>query len=93
MPSALYLLACGVVLSLVLVGVGWTLARLLSDDSLGRADAGVSRWLAGERTPGLNQVTTYTNTTWGMTCVKPPGFARYKAIWQWLRQEYGLAIA
>jgi hypothetical protein len=23
----------------------------------------------------LSQVTTYTNTNWGMTCVKPPGFA------------------
>src|SRR5262245_6503190 len=24
---------------------------------------------------------------------QPQGFASYKAIWQWLRQEYGLAIA
>jgi hypothetical protein len=24
---------------------------------------------------------------------EPHGFASYKAIWQWLRQEYGLAIA
>ena len=24
---------------------------------------------------------------------QPHGFASYKAIWQWLRQEYGLSIA
>ena len=68
-PPTLYLLVCGVVLALVLVGVGWMLAKVVNDDSLGRADAGVSRWLAGERTPGLNDATRYTSEVGGTLTV------------------------
>ena len=68
-PPTLYLLVCGVVLALVLVGVGWMLAKVVNDDSLGRADAGVSRWLAGERTADLNEVTTYTSDAGGTLTV------------------------
>ena len=57
MPSALYLLACAVVLAVALVGVGWVLAKVVHDDGIGRADAGVSRWFAGERTADLNDAT------------------------------------
>jgi len=68
-PSALYLLACAVVLTVALVGVGWVLAKVVNDDGIGRADSAVSRWLAGERTPGLNDATRYTSEVGGTLTV------------------------
>jgi membrane-associated phospholipid phosphatase len=64
-PPALYLLACAVALVVVLAGVGWVLSRVVHDDGLGRADSAVSRWLAGERTPDLNEVTGLTSEVGG----------------------------
>ena len=40
-----------------LVALGWLLSRVVHDDGLGRADAGLSRWLAGERSADLNTLT------------------------------------
>ena len=60
-PPALFLLACAVVLAVVLVGIGWVLAKVVHDDGIGRADAGVSRWVVGERTSDLNDATEYTS--------------------------------
>jgi len=68
-PPALYLLACAVVLTVALVGVGWVLAKVVNDDGIGRADSAVSRWLAGERTPGLNDATRYTSGVGGTLTV------------------------
>jgi len=68
-PPALYLLACAVVLTVALVGVGWVLAKVVNDDGIGRADSAVSRWLAGERTPGLNDATRYTSAVGGTLTV------------------------
>jgi len=68
-PPALYLLACAVVLTAALVGVGWVLAKVVNDDGIGRADSAVSRWLAGERTPGLNDATRYTSGVGGTLTV------------------------
>ena len=68
-PPALYLLACAVVLTAALVGVGWVLAKVVHDDGIGRADAGVSRWLAGERIPDLNDATRYTSEVGGTLTV------------------------
>jgi membrane-associated phospholipid phosphatase len=59
-PSALYLLGAAVVLLVVLVGLGMLLVKLLHDDPLGRADAGVSRWFAARRSGGLNDLTVFT---------------------------------
>ena len=64
-PPALFLLACAVVLALALVGVGWVLSHVVQNDSLGRADAGVSRWLARERNPDLNEVTLVSSEAGG----------------------------
>src|SRR4029453_8278833 len=68
-PPALYLLACAVVLTAALVGVGWLLAKVVHDDGIGRADASVSRWLAGERIPDLNDATRYTSEVGGTLTV------------------------
>src|SRR4029450_10516695 len=70
-PPALYLLACAVVLTAALVGVGWLLAKVVHDDGIGRADASVSRWLAGERIPHLNDGPPY-NAGVGGTLTAPP---------------------
>ncbi len=55
-PSALYLLAGAVVIAVVGVVAGMLLAKVGSHTALGRADAGVERWLAGHRTGVLNTV-------------------------------------
>jgi transposase len=66
----------------------------------------VGRWLAAYATGGLLQMLTIARAP-GKTSLlspevpqalrqrlaQPNGFASDKAIWQWLRQEYGLAIA
>ena len=59
-PSALYLAGVAVLLLLVLVGLGLLLAKVASHDAVGRADAGVSRWLAARRTRDLNDVSHWT---------------------------------
>jgi undecaprenyl-diphosphatase len=56
-PSALYLLGWALALLVALVAVGWLLSRVVHDDGIGRADAGVSRWLARRRNGELNDVT------------------------------------
>jgi undecaprenyl-diphosphatase len=68
-PSALFLLACAVVLALALTGLGWVLSHVVQDDSLGRADVGVSRWFARERTGELNDTTAYTSEAGGTFAV------------------------
>ena len=64
-PPALFLLACAVVLVLVLTGIGWVLSHVLQHDAVGRADAGVSRWFARERTGDLDEVTAVTTEIGG----------------------------
>ena len=64
-PSALYLLGWALALLVVLVPLGWLLSRVVHDDSLGRADAGVSRWLARHRSGGLNDLTALTSELGG----------------------------
>jgi membrane-associated phospholipid phosphatase len=68
-PPALFLLACAVVLVVALVGIGWLLSKVLSHDAVGRGDIDVSRWLAGERSPGLNDVTAVTTEIGGTLTV------------------------
>ena len=56
-PSALYLLGWAVVIAVVGVVAGMLLARVGAHTALGRADAGVVRWLAGHRGHDLNTIT------------------------------------
>jgi transposase len=66
----------------------------------------VGRWLAAYAQGGLPQLLTIAKApgkpprlseaiqqALRERLAQPQGFASYKAIWQWLRQEYGLAIA
>ena len=66
----------------------------------------VGRWLAAYAQGGMPQLLTIAKAPGKPPLLseaiqqalrdrlaQPQGFASYKAIWQWLRQEYGLAIA
>jgi transposase len=66
----------------------------------------VGRWLAAYATGGTLQMLTIAKAPGKVPFLSPAmrqalrdrlsqphGFASYKAIWQWLRQEYGVPIA
>jgi transposase len=66
----------------------------------------VGRWLAAYAQGGISQMVTIAKAPGKPPLLseairqalrdrlaQPQGFASYKAIWQWLQQEYGLAIA
>jgi membrane-associated phospholipid phosphatase len=95
-PPALYLLACAVVLTAALVGVGWLLAKVVHDDGIGRADASVSRWLAGERIPDLNDATRYTSEVGGtltVTALAVVAVAFAALAWRRWREPMLVAVA
>jgi transposase len=73
---------------------------------LGVNRATVGRWLTAYASGGLAQMLTMAKAPGKAPLLSPTmqralrdlltqphGFASYKAIWEWLRQEYGLAIA
>jgi membrane-associated phospholipid phosphatase len=68
-PSALFLLACAVVLALALTGIGWVLSHVVQNDAVGRADAGISRWFARGRNGELNDLTAVTAEAGGTPAV------------------------
>jgi undecaprenyl-diphosphatase len=95
-PSALFLLGCAVVLLLVLVGAGWVLSKVVHDDSIGRADSGLSRWLAGRRSGDLNDVTAVTSEVGGtltitILAVVAVAFAAF--VWRRWREPMLVAVA
>jgi membrane-associated phospholipid phosphatase len=95
-PPALFLLACAVVLLLVLAGVGWVLSHVVQNDSLGRADTGVSRWLARERSPDLNDVTAVTTEIGGtltVTVLAVLSVAVAAFVWRRWREPMMVAVA
>jgi membrane-associated phospholipid phosphatase len=59
-PTAIFLVACGMVLLALLVASGYLVAKVLDGTALGHADASVARWFATRRTPGLDRLTHYT---------------------------------
>jgi membrane-associated phospholipid phosphatase len=93
-PSALFLLGCAVVLAAVLVGTGWVLSKVLHDDGIGRADSSLSRWLAGERSPGLNDVTAVTSEVGGtLTITILAVLAVAVTAWVWRRWREPMLVA
>jgi membrane-associated phospholipid phosphatase len=95
-PPALYLLACAIVLAVALVGVGWVLAKVVHDDGIGRADSGLSRWVAGERNPGLNDVTAFTSEVGGTLTVAALAVlavAVAALVWRRWREPMLVAVA
>ena len=95
-PSTLFLLACAVVLAAVLVGIGWLLAKVFSADAVGQGDADVSRWVAGERSPGLNDVTAVTTQIGGtltITILAVLSVAVAAFVWRRWREPMLVAVA
>jgi undecaprenyl-diphosphatase len=95
-PSALYLLACAVGLALVLTGLGWVLSHVIQHDAAGRADAGISRWLAGERNGELNDVTAATSEVGGtltVTALAVLATAAAALVWRRWREPMLVAVA
>jgi membrane-associated phospholipid phosphatase len=95
-PSVLFLLGWAVVLTAVLVGAGWVLSKVVHDDGIGRADAGISRWLAGERNGDLNEVTVLTSELGGtltitILAVLTVAFAAF--VWRRWREPMLVAVA
>jgi len=94
-PPALFLLACAVVLAAALVGVGWVLSKV-HDDGIGRADAGLSRWLVRERSPDLNDVTAVTSEVGGtltITILAVLAVAVAAFVWRRWREPMLVAVA
>jgi membrane-associated phospholipid phosphatase len=56
-----FLLAWFLVILGALIGVGMLLVEFATGNDVGEADASVSRWFAGERTPTLDDVTKFTS--------------------------------
>ena len=95
-PSALFLVACAVVLLVVLVGLGWLLSKVLSHDAIGRDDADVSRWLAGHRNRDLNEVTSLTTKlaeTLTITVLAVVAVAVTAWVWRRWREPMLVAVA
>jgi membrane-associated phospholipid phosphatase len=95
-PSALYLLGCAVALLVVLAGIGWLLSRVVHDDGIGRADSALSRRLAGERGPGLNDVTVITSEVGGtlaITILAVVAVAGAALVWRRWREPMLVAVA
>ena len=95
-PPALFLLACAVVLVLALTGIGWVLSHVVQNDSLGRTDAGISRWFARERTGDLNDVTAVTSNIGGtitITVLAVLSVAVAAFVWRRWREPMLVAVA
>jgi membrane-associated phospholipid phosphatase len=95
-PSTLYLLGWALVLLVVLVALGWLLAKVVHDDGIGRADSGLSRWLAGERTPDLNTLTRWTtwlSETITVTVLAVVTVAITALVWRQWREPMLVAVA
>jgi undecaprenyl-diphosphatase len=96
LPPALYLLACAVVLALVLAGLGWLLSHVVQHDAVGRADTGISRWLAGERNGELNDATAVTSEVGGtltVTALAVLATAAAALVWRRWREPMLVAVA
>jgi undecaprenyl-diphosphatase len=95
-PSALFLLGWAVVLLAVLVGTGWLLSRVVHDDSIGRADSSLSRWLADRRGEELNDVTAVTSGVGGtltVTVLAVLAVAAAALVWRRWREPMLVAVA
>jgi len=96
LPPALFLLACAAVLVLVLTGLGWVLSHVVQHDAVGRADTGISRWFARERTGDLNDVTAVTTEVGGtltITILAVLAVAVSALVWRRWREPMLVAVA
>jgi membrane-associated phospholipid phosphatase len=93
-PSALYLLGWALALLVGLVALGWLLSKVVHDDGIGRADAGVSRWLARRRNGDLNDLTAITSELGGtLTITILAVLTAALAAWAWRRWREPMLVA
>jgi len=95
-PSALYLLGWAVVLTVVLVALGWLLSKVVHDDGIGRADSSLSRWLANRRTDRLDDLTAYLSGLGGtltITVLAVLAVAFAALAWRRWREPMLVAVA
>ena len=96
LPSALYLLGWALLLLVALVALGWLLSKVVHDDGIGRTDAGLSRWLAGERSADLNTLTRWTtwlSETITVTILAVLTVAITAVVWRRWREPMLVAVA
>jgi membrane-associated phospholipid phosphatase len=93
-PSALYLLGWAAALTVVLVALGWLLAKVVHDDGIGRADSSLSRWLENRRSDQLNDVTAVTSEAGGtLTITILAALTVSYAAWAWRRWREPMLVA
>jgi membrane-associated phospholipid phosphatase len=93
-PSALYLLGSALAVLVVLVALGWLFSKVVHDDGIGRADAGVSRWLARRRNGELNDATAITSELGGtLTITILAVLTVALAAWAWRRWREPMLVA
>jgi membrane-associated phospholipid phosphatase len=93
-PSALYLLGWALALLVVLVALGWLLAKVVNDDGVGRADAAVSRWLASSRNGDLNDLTAITTELGGTLTIAILAVLTVAfTAWMWRRWREPMLVA
>jgi membrane-associated phospholipid phosphatase len=93
-PSALYLLGWALALAVVLVALGWLLAKVVHDDGIGRADSSLSRWLENRRSDQLNDVTAVTSEAGGtLTITILAVLTTSYAAWAWRRWREPMLVA
>jgi membrane-associated phospholipid phosphatase len=95
-PSVLYLLGWALALAVVLVALGWLLAKVVHDDGIGRADSSLSRWLEHRRTDQLNDVTAYLTEAGGtltIAILAVLAVATTAMVWRRWREPMLVAVA
>jgi membrane-associated phospholipid phosphatase len=93
-PSALYLLGWAVALAVVLVALGWLLAKVVHDDGIGRADSSLSRWLENRRSDQLDDVTAVTSEAGGTLTITILAVLTVSyAAWAWRRWREPMLVA
>jgi membrane-associated phospholipid phosphatase len=95
-PSAIFLVAGAAVLLVLLVAIGYLVAKVFQDDGLGHADAALSRWFAAHRTKELDQLTHYTtlaSDTITITALAVGTVALTAIVWRRWREPMLVAAA
>jgi membrane-associated phospholipid phosphatase len=95
-PTAIFLVASGVVLLALLVAIGYLVTKVLSHDWLGREDVGLSRWFAAHRDRDLNGAThdtTLAAETLTITVLAVVTVAVSALVWRRWREPMLVALA
>jgi membrane-associated phospholipid phosphatase len=93
-PSALFLLGWAVALAAFLAAAGWVLSKVVHDDGIGRTDASLSRWLAGNRTEPVTDMTRFTTMLADTITITALAVLTVAvATWMWRRWREPMLVA